>query len=125
MFDAIVVKPIFNALMLLYSIIPGGDFGVAIILFTIFIRILIYPLVRKQLHQTKLMRKLQPELKKIKKAADGNIHIPQPGHDVIQEEGIGYDEADQRLELTDRALYPHRGLQIHVADAAALPDQGS
>lgn len=75
MFEAIVVKPIFNALMLLYSIIPGGDFGVAIILFTIFIRILIYPLVRKQLHQTKLMRKLQPELAKIKKAANGNRQL--------------------------------------------------
>ncbi len=75
MFDTIIVKPIFNALMLLYSIIPGGDFGVAIILFTIFIRILIYPLVRKQLHQTKLMRKLQPELAKIKKAANGNRQL--------------------------------------------------
>ncbi len=75
MFDTIIVKPIFNALMLLYSIIPGGDFGVAIILFTIFIRVLIYPLVRKQLHQTKLMRKLQPELAKIKKAANGNRQL--------------------------------------------------
>ena len=75
MFETIIVKPIFNALMLLYSIIPGGDFGIAIILFTIFIRILIYPLVRKQLHQTKLMRKLQPELAKIKKAANGNKQL--------------------------------------------------
>lgn len=75
MFEAIIVKPIFNALMVLYSIIPGGDFGVAIILFTIFIRILIYPLVRKQLHQTKLMRKLQPELAKIKKASNGNKQL--------------------------------------------------
>ena len=75
MFEAIIVKPIFNALMLLYSIIPGGDFGVAIILFTIFIRILIYPLVRKQLHQTKLMRKLQPELAKVKKASNGNKQL--------------------------------------------------
>ena len=75
MFDAIIVKPIFNALMLLYSIIPGGDFGVAIILFTILIRILIYPLVRKQLHQTKLMRKMQPEIAKIKKEAKGNKQL--------------------------------------------------
>lgn len=75
MFETIIVEPIFNALMLLYSIIPGGDFGIAIILFTIFIRILIYPLVRKQLHQTKLMRKLQPELAKIKKAANGNKQL--------------------------------------------------
>lgn len=75
MFDELIVKPIFNALMLLYSIIPGGDFGVAIILFTIFIRILIYPLVRKQLHQTKLMRKMQPEIAKIKKEAKGNKQL--------------------------------------------------
>jgi YidC/Oxa1 family membrane protein insertase len=44
----------------------------AIILFTIVIRLLMWPLVKKQLHQTKAMRKLQPELKKIKKAANGN-----------------------------------------------------
>ena len=72
MFETIIVKPIFNALMLLYSIIPGGDFGVAIIIFTILIRFLLYPLVKKQLHQTKIMRKMQPELAKIKKLAAGD-----------------------------------------------------
>lgn len=72
MFETIIVKPIFNALMLLYSIIPGGDFGVAIIIFTIFIRFLLYPLVKKQLHQTKIMRKMQPELVGIKKLAAGD-----------------------------------------------------
>lgn len=75
MFETIVVKPIFNALMLLYSIIPGGDFGVAIILFTILIRIVIYPLVKKQLHQTKMMRKMQPELAKIKDKAKGDKQL--------------------------------------------------
>ena len=75
MFDELIVKPIFNALMLLYSLTPGGDFGVAIILFTILIRLLIYPLVRKQLHQTKLMRKMQPEIAKIKKEAKGNKQL--------------------------------------------------
>ena len=72
MFETFIVKPIFNALMLLYSIIPGGDFGVAIIIFTVIVRFLLYPLVKKQLHQTKMMRKMQPELAKIKKAAEGN-----------------------------------------------------
>lgn len=75
MFETIIVKPIFNALMLLYSVIPGGDFGIAIILFTILIRIVIYPLVKKQLHQTKQMRKMQPELAKIKSAANGNKQV--------------------------------------------------
>ncbi|HSW91223.1 MAG TPA: YidC/Oxa1 family membrane protein insertase [Candidatus Saccharimonadales bacterium] len=75
MFETIIVKPIFNALMLLYSIIPGGDFGVAIIIFTVIIRFVLYPLVKKQLHQTKQMRKMQPELAKIKSAANGNKQL--------------------------------------------------
>ena len=75
MFETIIVKPIFNALMLLYSIIPGGDFGVAIIIFTVIIRFVLYPLVKKQLHQTKMMRKMQPELAKIKSAANGNKQL--------------------------------------------------
>lgn len=75
MFETIVVQPIFNALMLLYSVIPGGDFGIATIIFTILIRIVIYPLVKKHLHQTKMMRKMQPELAEIKKAAKGNKQL--------------------------------------------------
>lgn len=72
LFDTIVVQPIFNLLVLIYSIIPGADFGIALIILTIIIRFLMWPLVRKQLHQVKVMRKLQPELKKIKKQAKGN-----------------------------------------------------
>ncbi len=61
--------------MVLYGLIPGGDFGVAIILFTILIRLLMWPLVKKQLHQVKAMRKLQPELARIKKKAKGNRQV--------------------------------------------------
>ena len=71
-FDLIIVQPIFNALLGIYSIIPGRDFGVTIIIFTILIRFLLYPLVKRQLHQVKAMRKLQPELKKIKAQTKGN-----------------------------------------------------
>ena len=41
MFETIILQPIFNALLLIYSIIPGGDFGVAVILFTVIIRFLL------------------------------------------------------------------------------------
>jgi YidC/Oxa1 family membrane protein insertase len=72
MFDDFIVQPIFNLLVLIYAIIPGHNFGLAIILFTIIVRLLMWPLVKKQLHQVKVMRDLQPELKRIKKAAKGN-----------------------------------------------------
>ena len=65
LFDVIIVQPILNLLMAIYSIVPGGDFGISIIIFTVIIRFLLWPLVKKQLHQTKAMRKMQPELKKI------------------------------------------------------------
>jgi len=72
LFTVIIVQPIFNLLVLIYNLIPGHNFGLAIIVFTIIVRLLLWPLVKKQLHQAKLMRKVQPELKRIKKAAKGD-----------------------------------------------------
>lgn len=61
--------------MLLYTVIPGGDFGISIILFTILLRIVLHPLVKRQLHQTKAMRKLQPELEAIRKNTKNNKQL--------------------------------------------------
>jgi YidC/Oxa1 family membrane protein insertase len=74
-FDILIVQPIFNLLIGLYSIIPGGDFGISLILFTILVRFALYPLVKKQLHQTQAMKKLQPKLAKIKKETKGNKQL--------------------------------------------------
>lgn len=71
-FNLIIVQPIFNLLLGIYSIVPGGDFGITIIIFTILLRFALYPLVVKQLHQVKAMRKMQPELEKIKRRTKGN-----------------------------------------------------
>src|SRR3989304_9140537 len=72
MFTTIIVQPIFNLLVLIYARTPGHNFGLAIIIFTIIIRLLLWPLVKKQLHHAKAIRKLQPELKKIKASAKGD-----------------------------------------------------
>ena len=71
-FELFIVQPIFNLLLFIYSIVPFADFGIAVIIFTIIVRFALWPLVVKQLHQMKAMRKLQPELAKIKKATKGN-----------------------------------------------------
>lgn len=72
MFNTLIVQPLFNLLALIYALLPGHDFGIAIIIFTILIRLLMWPLIKKQLHHTKKLRDLQPELKKIKAAAKGD-----------------------------------------------------
>jgi len=71
-FQLFIVQPIFNVLFAIYSIIPGGDFGIALVIFTVLVRFAMWPLVKKQLHQVKAMRKLQPELVKIKKESKGD-----------------------------------------------------
>lgn len=72
LFRTFVEQPVFNLLELIYATIPGHDLGISIIIFTIIIRVLLWPLVKRQLHQAKAMRKLQPKLKEIKKAAGGD-----------------------------------------------------
>lgn len=72
MFNQYIVQPIFNVLEAIYALIPGHDLGIAIILFTILVRLALWPIVRKQLHQASLIKKLQPELKAIKKRAAGD-----------------------------------------------------
>ena len=46
-FDTILIAPLVNALFFIYGIIPGHDFGISIILFTIVIRLLLWPLASK------------------------------------------------------------------------------
>jgi YidC/Oxa1 family membrane protein insertase len=72
MFENLIVQPIFNLLVLIYSLIPGHNFGLAIIIFTIVVRLLMWPLVKKQLHQAKAMRAMQPDIKRIKAASKGD-----------------------------------------------------
>lgn len=72
MFTTFIVQPIFNLLVLIYALLPGHNFGLALIIFTVVIRMLLWPMVKKQLHQAKAMRDLQPEIKKIKKATKGD-----------------------------------------------------
>ena len=68
--DFLIVNPIVNILFVIYNII--GDFGIAIILFTLLVKLLTWPLMKRQLHQTKLMRDIQPELTEIRKRCNGN-----------------------------------------------------
>lgn len=72
MFEFLIVKPIFNLLVVIYALLPGHNFGLALVLFTVLVRLLMWPLVKKQLHHAKAIRQLQPELKRIKQQTKGD-----------------------------------------------------
>ena len=71
--DVVVVRPIVNILFVIFNLVH--DFGLAIIVFTILVKIVMWPLTKRQLNQTKLIRKLQPELTQIKKNCKGNKQL--------------------------------------------------
>lgn len=64
-FNIILYKPLFNFLILLYNLIPGGDFGIAIILLTIIIRTLLVPLSISSIKSQKKIQEIQPKIKEI------------------------------------------------------------
>jgi YidC/Oxa1 family membrane protein insertase len=64
-FYIIFTQPIFNGLLLLDHLL--GDFGLSIILLTILIRLLLFPLTLRQLKSTKAMQAIQPLIADVKK----------------------------------------------------------
>jgi len=58
MWETIIVNPFTNALLLIYKMI-GGNFGIAIILFTILIRLITHPLMASQIKSSAKMTQFQ------------------------------------------------------------------
>lgn len=67
LFHEILYRPLLNALVFLYNVIPGHDLGIAIIVLTLIIRFLLYPLSKKAIESQKVMTDLQPRIKEIQK----------------------------------------------------------
>ena len=66
LFDIVLIDPMTNALIVLSNIL-FGDFGLAIIVFTIIIRAVTFPLTLRQLHASRAMAALQPRLQEVQK----------------------------------------------------------
>src|SRR3990167_600999 len=66
LYTEILYRPLFNAVVFLYDILPGHDFGLAIIALTTIIRILFFPLSIKTVRSQKAISLLNPKLQEIK-----------------------------------------------------------
>ena len=64
-FYLVIYKPVFNLLIFLYSSIPFFDLGIAVIILTLLIKTVLYPLGIKAARSQKDMEEIQPEIKKI------------------------------------------------------------
>ncbi len=65
LFNLIFTYPIFNGLVLLYHLF--GDFALSIVVLTVIIKLILFPLTLQQLRSTKAMQALQPQIADLKK----------------------------------------------------------
>lgn len=66
LYNNIFYKPLYNGLIIFLSYIPWINVGVAVILFTILIRLILFPISQKSVRTQYEMKKIEPELDGIK-----------------------------------------------------------
>ncbi len=66
--NIVLYHPLINALAFLVSIVPGGDVGLAVIILTIIVKLILFPLSQKSIESQAAMTILAPELNKIKES---------------------------------------------------------
>jgi YidC/Oxa1 family membrane protein insertase len=65
-FHLIFYQPLYNALVFLVGIIPYHDAGIAVVILTLIVQVIILPLRHKSVVTQRKMREIEPEIRKIK-----------------------------------------------------------
>jgi YidC/Oxa1 family membrane protein insertase len=60
-----IYQPLYNILVFLYNNLAFHDFGIAIIIITLFLKVVLMPLSKKQIESQKKMQDLQPKIKEL------------------------------------------------------------
>ncbi len=66
LFHTYLTEPIYNLLIFLVGVIPGGDVGIAVIAVTLVVKIIVLPLSFSAVRTQRAMKVVEPELKEIK-----------------------------------------------------------
>lgn len=72
MFHFLFYKPLYNALVYILSILPGGNIAVAVIILTILVKLILLPLSKKMFLSQVAQKRIQPQLKQIQEEYKGN-----------------------------------------------------
>src|SRR4030043_229343 len=64
--NLVIANPVLNVLIALSHIL-GGEFGLAIIVLTVVVRLITWPLTKRQLNSTKALQEMQPKIQELQK----------------------------------------------------------
>jgi YidC/Oxa1 family membrane protein insertase len=90
MWDTLITNPMLNSLLFIYSLV-GQNFGIALILFTIIVRLITHPLTVKQLKSSAAMQEMQKSKRWQdiqKKYKDDKEKLQQEQMKLYQEMGV-------------------------------------
>lgn len=87
-FDLILIQPLANGLILFYKLL-GGNLGLAIIGFSLFLRLILNPLTKPYLQSMKKMKEVEPQLNKLKeKYRNDKQGLVRAQADFYKEKGV-------------------------------------
>jgi len=66
LFHTFLYQPLFNLLIFIYDVLPGADMGFAIIILTILIKLVLWPLANTSLRSQKALQDIQPKIEELK-----------------------------------------------------------
>ena len=86
--NEVIIRPMLNTLMVLY-VLCFNNMGLAIIAFTILVRLITLPLTLKQVRQMRRMGELQPRMKEIQERYSGDrARVSQETMKLYRESGV-------------------------------------
>ncbi len=90
LWNLIILDPVINGLVALSSLLPEEvEFGLAIIMLTVVVRLILLPLNMRQLHSTKALQDMQPKLQELqKKYARNKQKLQQEIMKIYKEAGV-------------------------------------
>jgi len=66
-FQTVIYVPIYNALVFFVDLIPNHDIGIAVVIVTIIVRVVLWPLSKRAVKAQMDMKKIAPEIEELKK----------------------------------------------------------
>jgi YidC/Oxa1 family membrane protein insertase len=88
MFDTFFYNPLYNALVLFLHVTPHGDIGVSIMLLTVLVKILLYPLYKSSMITQHKMKKVEKEVKGLKEKHKDQKELALKTMEVYKRESI-------------------------------------
>lgn len=88
LFSNFIYEPLYNALVFLIDIVPGHSAGLAVILLTLIIRFILFPLSQKAIRTQIAMRKIEPEVKKLRETVKDRTEQSRQLMQLYKDKGV-------------------------------------